>query len=63
MIAFLKNLWATEPTMVIAVLGAALMLAATQAGIVVAESTITEILAVVLPLLLGGGIRSQVSPA
>ncbi len=63
MIAFLKSIWAKEPTLVISALVAAIVFVCAKLGIVVNEQSILAALAYVLPILFGGVVtRSKVYP-
>ncbi len=63
MIAFLKKLWATEPTLVISALVAAVVFVCAKLGIVVNAVGIEQAIAYIIPILVGGvAVRSKVSP-
>jgi hypothetical protein len=61
----IKALWATNPVRVVSLGSSALVAAAALVGVAVDEAQVSAVLAVVLPLILGGGelARAQVSPA
>ena len=59
----LKALWAKEPALITAALVSVIVYVAARAGVVVDPQSVTDALAYVLPILLGGGlVRSQVAP-
>lgn len=59
----IRALWETQPVRVTALLASLVVLVAAQTGVVVDEATITDLLALVLPILLGGEIaRRRVAP-
>lgn len=59
-----KNLWATEPTRVIAAVTGAVVFVAANFGLVVQEASVTTAVAALLVILLGGEVtRSKVTPA
>lgn len=64
MLTYLRAFWAINPVRVTA-LGVALVVAvAARAGVVLPAAGVEEILALVVPILIGGEVaRSQVSPA
>lgn len=58
-----KQLWITEPARVIAVATAAIVFAASNFGIVVSQTSVTQAVAYVLTILFSGElIRSKVTP-
>ena len=63
MIAFLKNLWATEPAIVVSVIVSAIVAVFANFGIVVNEVSLETALLAIIPILLGGVVtRSHVTP-
>jgi ABC-type Co2+ transport system permease subunit len=62
-INYVKNLYKTEPVVVLSAVAAAVVFVAANFGIVVDETSVLSALEYVVPILLGGAVaRSLVSP-
>jgi hypothetical protein len=64
MLAYIRAIWTTNPVRCASVLAAAVVSLAAAFDVVLDEASVLELVALVVPLLLGGEVvRSQVSPA
>lgn len=63
MLDYLRAIWRNNPVRVASIAAAGVVALASQFGVVLDEASVTETLALVVPILLSGQIaRSQVTP-
>ncbi len=63
MLDYLRAIWRTNPVRVTSFATAALVAIAAKAGVVLDEASVTEAVALVVPIILGGEVaRSKVQP-
>ncbi len=64
MLDLIRALWQANPVRITAVIAAAVIGAAAKLGIVVDEQSVTGVIALIVPVLLGGEVaRAKVTPA